>query len=262
MSQFEYQPQPEKAALMVVQAHPDDECYWLGAIPYYAVGRELPVVMVCLTSGEEGIKERDYRREEEMRNACWEYGLRNEPVLPRFPDCCCRGTLEENWQRWGGRGKVTAYLVEQMRRYRPDVVLTMAADGEYGHPNHMACHQATVAAFQSCANEKRFPESRAEFGTWQPKKLYVHNWCRNKVEHNWDVPLPGTKTGTAFDLGERGIRCHITQGMHKKDLAQFHTTTFGLYWSEVGKDSEGSEDLFENVDLTGIVRVSESVGNG
>lgn len=60
-------PQPEKAALMVVIAHPDDEAYFPGLLPYVCQVRKLPVVFIVMTSGEAGIEPRGNRelREEE-----------------------------------------------------------------------------------------------------------------------------------------------------------------------------------------------------
>ena len=41
---------------------------------------------------------------------------------------------------------MTARIVKIIREIRPQVILTHDPHGDYGHPDHIAAHQATVAA--------------------------------------------------------------------------------------------------------------------
>ena len=43
--------------------------------------------------------------------------------------------------------EVVSFIEEQMLSYRPQVVLTFGPDGLYGHPDHIAIHRHTTAAF-------------------------------------------------------------------------------------------------------------------
>lgn len=161
--------QPQKAALMIVTAHPDDEVYnFGGAITYYSVVRKLPVVLICMTSEPK-------LREDELRCACRKYGMRNEPIFGRFSNCCYGGTVEENWEKWGGREKVVGYLTEQIRRYKPDVLLGHDLKGELrAHPNHICSALALIDAYRAASDKNKFPEQLAELSPWQAKKLYLH----------------------------------------------------------------------------------------
>jgi hypothetical protein len=50
-AEYDWRPQPEKAALMVVFAHPDDEAVpFRGALPYYGKVRGLPIVNICMSN--------------------------------------------------------------------------------------------------------------------------------------------------------------------------------------------------------------------
>ncbi|MFI5337508.1 MAG: PIG-L deacetylase family protein, partial [Opitutales bacterium] len=185
--------------------------------------------------------------------ACRVYGLPNEPIFPRFADCAYQGTLEENWRIWGGENKAAEYLVQQIRRYRPDVIIGHALDGEYGHPNHVASALATTKAFAGASDPAMFPVPPGGPAPWTPKKLYVHRWATRPMEFRQDVPLPGRNGQTCLELGNLGGRQHVSQGYADKDIAELDgpmLTKFGLYSSSVGFDKKGG-DLFENIDLSG-----------
>ncbi len=96
------------------------------------------MVLVVLTSGDAhpAIRPPGERslRENEMRRACWAYGMPNEPIFGRFRDGAAQQTLERNWEIWGGENEAAKFIVELIRKYRPDVIATLAFDGEYGHP--------------------------------------------------------------------------------------------------------------------------------
>ena len=62
-------------------------------------------------------------------------------------------------------GVITGHI----RRLKPEVVVTFDPDGGYGHPDHIAIHDATVAAFTAASDPERYPEQGESF---QPQKLY------------------------------------------------------------------------------------------
>ena len=66
-------------------------------------------------------------------------------------------------------GEVVAQLVAIIRRIRPEVVVTFEPHGGYGHPDHIAVHNYTVAAFHAAADPAQYPELGAP---WQAARLY------------------------------------------------------------------------------------------
>src|SRR5699024_9466684 len=63
-------------------------------------------------------------------------------------------------------------LVALMRSFRPHVVTTYDENGGYPHPDHVKCHQVTMAAFEAAGDPDAYPSSGAP---WQPRKLYYHH---------------------------------------------------------------------------------------
>jgi mycothiol S-conjugate amidase len=63
-------------------------------------------------------------------------------------------------------------LVRLMRSFRPHVVTTYDENGGYPHPDHIQCHNVTVAAFDAAGDPDRYPDAGEP---WQPLKLYYHH---------------------------------------------------------------------------------------
>ena len=267
---------PQKADLMVVVAHPDDESTFGGLIPYYAKCRGKSVVFVCLTSGEWGhglphhtsadqtpdysyddseqprfpkVPEDAlypcYYRETELANMLRESGVMRPAVTPRFADRSGLqpwGKPDAAFELWGGREKVVGFLVERMRRHRPEVVVTMAADGYNGNPQHMAAGTAAVLAAEAAGDADEYP---GELPPWAPKKVYrvlsKGETAEARHVHSWEFDCGGE---TARAVAARANAMHESQGMKAECPSE---SAFVLVLSQVGPDTVGRDDLFENV---------------
>jgi LmbE family N-acetylglucosaminyl deacetylase len=65
--------------------------------------------------------------------------------------------------------QVASLMVKIIRELKPDVVITHDAGGGYGHPDHIATHNAVVKAFHAANDPAQFPQAGPPF---QPVKLY------------------------------------------------------------------------------------------
>ena len=65
--------------------------------------------------------------------------------------------------------EVVPRLVGIIRRVRPQVVITFEPNGGYGHPDHIAIHHHTVAAFHAAADGALYPEQGP---AWQAPRLF------------------------------------------------------------------------------------------
>jgi mycothiol S-conjugate amidase len=186
--------------LLCVHAHPDDESSKGAATMAKYVDEGAEVLVVSCTGGERGdilnpaLKDRpeilanmaEIRRTE-MANAQrvlgvqhhWlgyeDSGLPEGDPLPPLPEgCFALVPLEDS----------TRALVEVVRRFRPHVMTTYDENGGYPHPDHIRCHQVSMAAFEAAGDPGRFPDAGEP---WQPLKLYYDvTFTRQRVEalHN------------------------------------------------------------------------------
>ncbi|SDN10675.1 mycothiol conjugate amidase Mca [Allokutzneria albata] len=184
----------EKLRLMTVHAHPDDESSKGAATTarYVAEGHE--VMVVTCTGGERGsilnpaMESPEVEanmgevRRKEMARAAEILGVQHrwlgfidsgfpegDPLPPLPEDCFALVPLEVS----------TEALVRVVREFRPHVMITYDENGGYPHPDHIRCHEVSVAAFDAAGDPDRFPDAGAP---WQPLKLYYsHGFSRAKM---------------------------------------------------------------------------------
>ncbi|HEY1973236.1 MAG TPA: mycothiol conjugate amidase Mca [Pseudonocardia sp.] len=237
--------------LMTVHAHPDDESSKGAAscARYVAEGQQ--VMVVTCTGGERGsvlnpamdrpeiVANLTEVRRAEMAEAARILGVQHrwlgyvdsglptgDPKPPLPEGCFALGDLDEQ----------TGTLVELIREFRPHVLVTYDENGGYPHPDHIRCHQVSVAAFDAAGDPDRYPGVGEP---WQPLKLYYsHGFSRARVVKfheallaagmdspytewmkNWDSGRPdaGDRVTTQvecadyFPVRDEALKAHATQ---------------------------------------------------
>jgi len=163
----------ETSRLACVFAHPDDETLGIGGTLARCAAEGIEIHVVTATTGQSG-RYRDNSahpgpealgriREAELRAAAQLLGVRDVQVLDYLDGALDKADPQE----------VTGQIVRHLRRIRPQVVVTFAPDGAYGHPDHVAISQLTTAAVVAAADP-------GSFGTSGPphavSKLYYLAW--------------------------------------------------------------------------------------
>jgi mycothiol S-conjugate amidase len=180
---------------MAVHAHPDDESSKGAATLARYVDEGHRVMVVTLTGGERGdilnptlnsaeVRDQiaEVRRDEMARAAeilgvehAWlgfiDSGLPEGDPLPPLPEGCFAAIpLDEP----------VARLVKLIREFRPHVMTTYDEEGGYPHPDHIRCHQVSVAAYEAAADEALHPEAGP---AWAVSKLYYnHGFLRKRLQ--------------------------------------------------------------------------------
>ena len=155
--------------MMLVVAHPDDECFAFGGALALAADQGVETYVICLTDGQAATHRGDAASGEElgkMRRAefaasCDVLGVTHHELLD-YHDAQLEFT---NIAKTAGR------LVKRMRRFQPDVVLTFGSEGALNtHPDHMIVSMVTTAAFHWSGRPNRYPDLGAPF---QPSRLFT-----------------------------------------------------------------------------------------
>lgn len=237
----DWRPTPDKADLMVISTHQDDEeLYFGGTIPYYsAVRGKDTVVMYMADCGRE--------RREEALNGLWAMNHRSYPVFLNMRDKRV-DTVNEGLKLWGGEEKIIGRLVEQIRIYRPEVIVTHDLEGEYGHNQHKITARLTQKAVEQAADPAKFPESAEKYGAWQVKKLYLHLYGENSIKMDWQTAFAELDGKTPSQMAALGYKQHASQHKYFKyeDGGKYDNARFGLIHTSVGPDVE-KNDFFENI---------------
>lgn len=174
--------------LLAVLAHPDDETFGMGGTLALYARRGVKVYLVCATRGEvgemdpklmEGFNSVGEKREAELRCAAKTLGLAGIFFLG-YRDSGMSGSPDNTHPQALSAApieQVAGQVAHFIRLLRPQVVLTFDPIGGYRHPDHIACHQATVQAFERAGREDLYtdPEGLAPFS---PLKLYYSTFSR------------------------------------------------------------------------------------
>jgi LmbE family N-acetylglucosaminyl deacetylase len=142
----------ETLKLMGVLAHPDDETLGFGGVLARYAAQGVETSIVTATRGERGwFGDRDdypgpdelgRLREQELEAAAQVLGIQEVSLLGY-----CDGELDQ-----APAGEVIGKICRQIRKVRPQVIVTFDPFGVYGHPDHIAISQFTAAAIVAAAD--------------------------------------------------------------------------------------------------------------
>ncbi|MDO8716519.1 MAG: PIG-L family deacetylase [Dehalococcoidales bacterium] len=239
----------QQKTLVFLGAHPDDESFGIGSTLAQYAAAGVKVYFVCSTGGEAGTVDPEHMqgyatiqelRSAELKCAAEALGLAGVVYLGfrdsgmtgsennKHPDSLALAPLEE----------VAGRIVKTIRELKPDVLITHDAGGGYGHPDHIATHNATVKAFHAAADQAQYPEAGPVF---QPRKLYFAVRPRGMTKiivrlmpllgqdprhfgRNKDIDLTGMAaleypvhavirlSKQAIEIRNKAAACHASQG--------------------------------------------------
>lgn len=265
-----WQPPCEKADIMLLSTHSDDEqLFFAGILPYYAGEIGAAVQVVYMTNHWD-----TQNRPHEQINGLWTVGVRNYPVVGPFPDD--PDTLSKTGEavdmtlnralRIFGEDTLIKFQVEMIRRFKPQVIVGHDVNGEYQHGAHIANTYSLKKAVEPAADAAQYPESVQKYGSWSVSKTYLHLYGENKIVMDWDQPLSKFGGKTAFEVSKLGYACHRSQqwtwftkwltgtGEGEKDtitkaseITKYSPCEYGLYQTTVGPDTKA--DFLEHITL-------------
>ncbi len=221
------------AGLLLVHAHPDDECFGTGGLIARSIAEGRRVDLVVCTGGEEGEihdpsldPEEAKPRMREIRTAeldcslaalrgsgpadlhLHRLGYRDSGMIDSeanaHPDAFWQADLDE------ACGK----LVSIIRASQPAVLVTYDANGNYGHPDHINAHKVAVSAMQAAADPSRFD---AAGPAWSIAKFYEIAFNRDRwfavmaemkergLKLPWDLDAEGEESSESKEEESSGV---------------------------------------------------------
>jgi LmbE family N-acetylglucosaminyl deacetylase len=196
--------------LLACFAHPDDEAFPVGGVLAEHVSRGVDVRLITTTLGEEGdIRQEGSASREtlgeirrvELSCAVRALGLHSNEVY-EYRDSGMAGWESNDHPRAfinAPAEEVVERLVLEVRRFRPQVVLTFEPGGLYGHPDHIAISRHATQAFHQAADPEAFSHQLGDglaphtaqrlFYSARPKGFRTE-WATALRDAGIDFPLP------------------------------------------------------------------------
>ena len=144
--------------LLCVVAHPDDECFAFGGALSLAGRQGVETYVICLTDGQAATNRGEATsgedlgrmRREEFKASCEVLGVLRYELMD----------YQDAQLEFADFSTTARRLVERMREFKPDVVVTFGGDGALNtHPDHTMVSLLTTAAYHWSASAKRYPEA-------------------------------------------------------------------------------------------------------
>ncbi len=238
-----WKPECEKADILLVSTHADDELLFFGGIlPTYAGEKQLEVQVVYFSEYWTGAK----IREHEKLDGLWHAGVRNYPITGDFPDLYAEDL--ETAKTVFDENETIEFIVEMIRRFKPQVIVAQDENGEYGHGAHMLTSYATKEAVNCSMDAEKYPDSATKYGIWDVQKTYIHLYGENQIFLDCRSPLTAFDGKTALEVAAESYKKHVSQQwcwFYVDDEYKYSCAKFGLYRTTVGIDS--LNDMMENI---------------
>lgn len=235
-----WQPPLEQADILAFPTHADDDALFFGAaMSYYAVEKGLSVQTTFL------VEHTEVDRWHERLDGLWEMGIHNYPVIAPFTDYYTT-TLQAAVNFHQSREEdILSWQIEQIRRFRPLVILGHDLEGEYGHGQHRVNAYYLTQAVELAAQADACPQSAQMYGTWDTPKFYLHMYEENQIFLDVTTPLEADPQGRSpYEIAKAALNHHRSQqstgffvcldgGMYRSDCR-----CWGLFRSLVEENGE------------------------
>ncbi|HXG16249.1 MAG TPA: PIG-L deacetylase family protein [Calidithermus sp.] len=188
--------------VLVVTAHPDDAEFGAGGTVAGLVKAGCQVVYVIVTRGDKGSGDRTMTperlariRESEQRSAARVLGVEHVEFLG-YPD----GEVEDTRE-------LRRDITRQIRRWRPDLLITMNPHRTYNLYASHRDHRITAGAALDCVyplarDHLAFPELLPEYEPHKVREVYLMQW------ENPHLVVDITDT---MDVKLKALACHQSQ---------------------------------------------------
>src|SRR5437660_4814130 len=217
--------------VMCIAAHPDDE----DGTSLIVMRRKYGAHTVSLFStfgeggqnaiGPELYEELGAIRARETMAAAEIQG--SEPHFLGLKDFGYSKTRDEAFKFWGHEEGLRRMVLE-IRRLRPDVIITNHSVTNNDHGQHQATALMVVEAFDAAADPNKFPEQLKDgVTTWQVQRLFVRARGNQQPAANTQIVTinPNEKDpirGVVYaEEALRALQQHATQGPWPKSFAEY-----------------------------------------
>ena len=235
--------------VLYIAAHPDDEN--TSVLTYMSKGELVRTAYLSLTRGDGGqnilgSEKGDLLgvlRTQELLSARGIDG--GEQFFSRAIDFGYSKTPEETLNNWD-RELILSDVVNVIRQFRPDVILTRFSKTSGGHGHHLSSAILAEEAFYAAADPTKFPEQLDELEPWQAKRICWNTWRPSSKAISIDIGKYNTLLGKSYnEISALGRSMHKSQGFGASPRRGSKLNYFDNIAGDVAK-----ENLFEDINIT------------
>jgi len=186
--------QKTQPKVMLIVTHTGDEAYYFGSILPFCASEDVAVAFIMA---------RSRTAQQEAIELQYALGSRMQPIFAGFQYFC---SYADNDQMYAviDKQEISTYLLQMLRRYQPEVLITHDADGEDGDCTHAMTAKHVLLAVTQAANEGRDHESLATYGAWQVSAVYQHVYdsAGGSALYDTHIALGGFDALSAVELAQ------------------------------------------------------------
>ncbi len=195
------QAQKAQPKVMLIAAMTADESYYFGSLLPYLSGDDAAMVFLSVESRQ---------AQQEAIEARYSLGSRTQPIFGNFPYYPSALDLKRLYS-YVDKADVNNWLIQLIRRYQPDTLITHAATGEAGIGMHqLAATHVLLAADLSADASKEYVSERA-YGVWQVRAVYQHLETGTSPLYDTQSPLPDFGGESAISLAQAAYERYSSQ---------------------------------------------------
>uniref|UniRef100_A0A1B6LIQ9 N-acetylglucosaminylphosphatidylinositol deacetylase n=1 Tax=Graphocephala atropunctata TaxID=36148 RepID=A0A1B6LIQ9_9HEMI len=120
--------------VLVITAHPDDECMFFGPVIVRLVKSKCSVYVLCLSCGDAS---NGQLRKKELWDSCQSLGIPSEQIL-----LCCSSLRADGKQSMWKSEELARLICDHVEAFEIDTIVTFDKLGVSGHENHIAIFRA------------------------------------------------------------------------------------------------------------------------
>ncbi|MEA4915557.1 MAG: phosphodiester glycosidase family protein [Christensenella sp.] len=220
--------------VMVMMAHTADESYYFGSLLPYLNGGDAALAF---------LSSENRQMQQQTIEAMYALGSRTQPIFGSFPYYPSAIEIKKLYT-YIEKIDVNNWLIQLIRRYQPDTIITHAAIGEDAEGMHELTSKHVLLALDLAADASKEYVSEKAYGVWQVRAVYQHLTDGTSALYDTNAPLAAFGGQSAVSLAQAAFDRYTTYQVYRASVTD--TPYFvQTYPADVAMSQEQSaSDLF------------------
>ena len=194
--------------VMVVLAHTADESYYFGSLLPYLSGGDAALAF---------LSSENRQMQQQTIEAMYALGSRTQPIFGSFPYYPSAIEFKKLYT-YIDKTEVNNWLIQTIRRYQPDTIITHAAIGEDDEGMHeLTAHHVLLAVDLAADASKEYVSEKA-YGVWQVHAVFQHLTDGTSALYDTNAPLAAFGGQSAVALAQAAFDGYTTYQVYRASV--------------------------------------------